>query len=263
MTRRTVFVSYSRKDSSQVEKAVELLEAGGADVFRDLDDIQYGDRWEDVIRNKLSEAERVLVFWSTHAQLSEWVEREWTIAIAMQKRVVPILLDQTPLPVELGQFHALGNFMLPGAKANDPATQVKRQPAYLSWGLFTGGLVLLALFSFSVLKNQETALTTLPQAPSSTLSETQPSIGTDTDSTASASPNSHYPPTYPSVTAPEPAVIIEPEPELSADYRTYLLGLSVFLVLLAIIGYLVWKRRQQHSNTLQAGEKLVQAIFQE
>ena len=75
MSRRTVFVSYSRKDSTQVAKAVELLEAGGADVFRDLDDIQYGDRWEDVIRTKLAEAERVLVFWSTNAQLSEWVER--------------------------------------------------------------------------------------------------------------------------------------------------------------------------------------------
>ena len=108
---RTVFVSYSRKDSDRIQQAVALLEAGGAQVFRDIDDIKFGDDWEEVITRTLQECERVMIFWSANAKASEWVGREYTIALTQQKRMVPVLLDSTPLPPELSRYHALTNFM--------------------------------------------------------------------------------------------------------------------------------------------------------
>jgi len=38
--------------------------------------------------------------------MSEWVEREYKMAIAASKRIVPICLDDTPMPSELSKFHA-------------------------------------------------------------------------------------------------------------------------------------------------------------
>lgn len=267
MNRRTVFVSYSRKDSTQVAKAVELLEAGGADVFRDLDDIQYGDRWEDVIRTKLAEAERVLVFWSMHAQLSEWVEREWMVAISMQKRVVPILLDQTPLPPELGQFHALTNFILPNADSS-----VKSQSAAFTerakWRFYwlSGGLaglaILVSVISFTTLNQDKTQVP--PEIVALEPSGTELKTPEDLSSASATEPTAtggDYPSAVVPITKPQ-APILAPEPEFKDESRDYLAGLSVFLAFFAIIAYLVWKRRQQR-NKLQAGEKLVQAIFQE
>ncbi|MEZ5480275.1 MAG: toll/interleukin-1 receptor domain-containing protein [Thiolinea sp.] len=154
---RTVFVSYSRLDSERVQHAVALLEAGGAEVFRDIDDIQFGDQWEQVIRAKLKECERVMVFWSRHAQGSEWVGKEYLLALSMGKRLVPVLLDGTPLPPELGKFHALTNFM---------------PPARASWlrygGWILGGLALLALVASLLLPTfqvQKSAPDSMAQAP--------------------------------------------------------------------------------------------------
>lgn len=266
MSRRTVFVSYSRKDSTQVAKAVELLEAGGADVFRDLDDIQYGDRWEDVIRTKLAEAERVLVFWSMNAQISEWVEREWMVAISMQKRVVPILLDQTPLPPELGQFHALTNFILPNADS------VKAQPSalpdqtkgrsYWLWGGLAGLVMLGAAISFTTLNQHKMQVPPeiVALEPSGTELKTPEDLSI-ASAPKPAATGSEYPSTVAPMTKPQ-APILAPEPEFKNESRNYLAVLSAFLAFFAIIAYLVWKRRQRY-NQLQAGEKLVQAIFQE
>lgn len=271
MNRRTVFVSYSRKDSSQVEKAVELLEAGGADVFRDLDDIQYGDRWEDVIRTKLAEAERVLVFWSTHAQLSEWVSREWTIAISMQKRVVPILLDQTPLPRELGQFHALTNFILPNTEIKAQAVSNPVKPkTYWLWGGLIGLVILVAVVSFSSFRLQPVSIPPEVVAVKPNDTELHPPnhLGQEQGANNLPSDSSTEPITsgsgYPSTATPmaKPQLPLAPEPEFKDETRNYLAVLSVFLVLFVLIGYLIWKRRQQQ-NKLQAGEKFVQEIFQE
>lgn len=268
MMRRTVFVSYSRKDSPQVEKAVELLEAGGADIFRDIDDIQYGDRWETVIREKLAEAERVLVFWSSNAQLSEWVNREWSIAIAMQKRVVPILLDPTPLPLELGQFHALTNFML-----SPPATAAAKSPkAYLTWSLLgVGGLGLAAVIGWMSLNlSQQSAEVSLEP----NIAEQVTDSASHTDATSSTNATSHTDALtrpdnqtgssgqdlVPSITAPATGAASESQAQESAHYLVWLAGL---LVLFTLIVYRVWQARQRRQLQLQAGEQLIKDIFQE
>jgi len=46
----------------------------------------------------------VVVFWCRHAEASEEVENEITAAITQKKDILPLLLDETPLPSRLAEF---------------------------------------------------------------------------------------------------------------------------------------------------------------
>jgi TIR domain len=120
MASRSVFISYSRADSADVHDAVELLRAGGVKVFLDVADIDFGERWKDVLFKALNRCERVMVFWSQAAAASEWVGREWRYAIELGKKIVPTLLDLTPLPAELAEYQAIKR-LRPAAKAANSA----------------------------------------------------------------------------------------------------------------------------------------------
>jgi len=107
MARRSVFISYARQDRDDVEASAELLRAGGVRVFIDVLDIEFGERWQDALRLALEKCERVMVFWSIAARASRWVDAEWRYAMSLGKKIVPTLLDDTPLPEELGALQAL------------------------------------------------------------------------------------------------------------------------------------------------------------
>lgn len=130
MARRSVFISYAHADRPDVEESADLLRAGGVTVFIDVRDIDYGERWKDVLQKALDKCERVMVFWSLAAQASEWVEREWRYALALGKRIVPTLLDRTPLPAELAEFQAVRRFREAGAveARSDWASERPRAP---------------------------------------------------------------------------------------------------------------------------------------
>ena len=261
-TVHTVFVSYSRKDSARVQQAVELLEAGGAEVFRDIDDIQFGDRWEDVIKAKLAEAERVLIFWSQHALRSEWVGREWSIALAMDKRLVPVLLDDTPMPPELSQFHALTNF------AGQPGSNGRRTGLLVGGGgLLLAGAVLILLPTFRqpsmpqppsvqppVISQQP--VPDLPESRSDsahTYNPSQPPVD-DTDSLGSREQPWPVSPVHPpKATAPQ-----APQQQ---DHGMAIAGWLAGGLLLTLLA--TWWLRQRGQQKRAAGEQLVQMVFEE
>lgn len=99
-----VFVSYSRTDASLVAPVVKLLRANKSLVFQDIDSIQPGKKWRSEIAKGLAESDLVVVFWCDHASRSDEVCEEWRTAIEQEKDVLPLLLDATPLPPELGDF---------------------------------------------------------------------------------------------------------------------------------------------------------------
>ena len=45
-----------------------------------------------------------MVFWCSHSRSSEEVRKEYTAAIEQQKEVLPLLIDDTPLPAELAEY---------------------------------------------------------------------------------------------------------------------------------------------------------------
>jgi hypothetical protein len=128
-----VFVSYSHTDASLVAPVVRLLRVNKSLVFQDADGIAPGTRWRDEIGKALSESNLVVVFWCAHAVRSNEVTSEWRAAIEQGKDLLPLLLDRTPLPSELGAFqwidfrgtvganhgeiHAFDDVVRPGATA--------------------------------------------------------------------------------------------------------------------------------------------------
>lgn len=99
-----VFVSYSHVDASLVAPVVKLLRVNKSLVFQDIDDIQPGKRWRSEIARGLAGCHLVVVFWCDHASQSDEMSKEWKAAIEQEKDLLPLLLDATPLPPELGEF---------------------------------------------------------------------------------------------------------------------------------------------------------------
>jgi TIR domain len=99
-----VFVSYSHADAPLVAPVVSLLRVNKSLVFQDTDRIPPGKRWRDEIAKALAESNLVVVFWCHHASRSNEVSTEWRAAIEQDKDLLPLLLDATPLPSELGNF---------------------------------------------------------------------------------------------------------------------------------------------------------------
>ena len=126
-----VFISYSRVNGDVVTIAAKLLRAGGATVFQDVVDIEYGSDWQEALAKAIRQCERVLVFWSLAASTSEWVEREWRMALRAGKRIVPMLLDKTPLPAELSRFNGMPELMQLLMLVKQPQAAASPRPSAL------------------------------------------------------------------------------------------------------------------------------------
>lgn len=154
----SVFISYASHDREIVSAAARLLRAGGATVFQDVADIEFGTRWKEALNAALAQCERVMVFWSAAAAKSEWVEKEWRCALEAKKRIVPMMLDDTPLPPPLGEFHGVPDMidmlraaMPMPAYAEAPDGEMRRRqvtqplPASAARGPLLAGLASIAI----------------------------------------------------------------------------------------------------------------------
>lgn len=114
---KSIFISYSHIDATIVDPIVKLLSINNAFVFKDKNSIQLGKKWKNEIENGLNEANLVLVFWSKHSSSSTEVKDEWIEAINKEKDIMPLLLDDTPLPKELAEYQGI-NFQELTNKSN-------------------------------------------------------------------------------------------------------------------------------------------------
>jgi len=99
-----IFVSYSHKDAAVVKPIVQLQRATGSAVFRDAENIPAGKKWRATIKAAIESCRLVWVFWCTHASNSKEVRVEYKMGIDLEKDVVPVLMDATPLPPALSEF---------------------------------------------------------------------------------------------------------------------------------------------------------------
>jgi len=96
---------YARADAAQTERAVRLLRATGP-VWHDRD-LAPGEPWRLTIADRICQADQVLVLWSERAAASPEVAAEWRLAAACGRVLVPVMLDSTPMPAELGARQAV------------------------------------------------------------------------------------------------------------------------------------------------------------
>ena len=103
----SAFVSYSHEDGSLVGPIVALLRASSVLVFRDVDSIVPGKRWRRAIDDAIGQSTVLVLFWCRHTRQSIEVTKEYEAAIAQGKDVLPLLLDDTPLPEARRAFQYL------------------------------------------------------------------------------------------------------------------------------------------------------------
>ena len=89
-----IFVSYSREDKNEVFPFVkQISDAVKTECWIDLEGIESGEQFENVIINAINECKIVLFMLSDSSLKSEWTKREVYYAEGEGKRIVPILVE--------------------------------------------------------------------------------------------------------------------------------------------------------------------------
>jgi tetratricopeptide (TPR) repeat protein len=104
------FLSHSSKNKTIVSSIADSI--GRANCWLDEWDLYKGDELFSQIDQAIATVEVFVIFWSQHASKSPWVAEELAQAryrklVAGDVRVIPVLLDDTPLPVWLKRLVAV------------------------------------------------------------------------------------------------------------------------------------------------------------
>jgi hypothetical protein len=88
------FISYSRRDSEQVERLVADLKAAGIPVWIDRTGLKAGTQdWEDAIRTAIAGARGLLFMASEQARTSDYVHSELELARARRITIIPVWIS--------------------------------------------------------------------------------------------------------------------------------------------------------------------------
>jgi len=99
-----IFISYAREDETRIQPLVSALENQGWSVFWDRC-IPAGQTWRSYIGKALSDASCIIVIWSCHSIVSNWVSEE--AEEGKQRGVlVPVLLDAIEPPIGFRSIQA-------------------------------------------------------------------------------------------------------------------------------------------------------------
>src|SRR5215207_1508317 len=100
-----VFISYSRKDMNFVRKLAGDLEKAGYDVWWDLTDLRGGDDWVRVIPAAIESSQHFIIVLSPNSIESEWVRKEYTQALSLRKKVIPLMFEACKVPFALNTIN--------------------------------------------------------------------------------------------------------------------------------------------------------------
>ena len=105
---RKAFASYASEDREAVLGRVQGMEAAwkGLDVFVDVMSLRSGQNWEPELVKHIADADVFYLFWCHHAKASEWVSKEWHLALQARGLdfIDPVPLEsptEAPPPQEL------------------------------------------------------------------------------------------------------------------------------------------------------------------
>ncbi|MCP4560320.1 MAG: toll/interleukin-1 receptor domain-containing protein [Bosea sp.] len=104
-----IFLSHNSADKVLVRTLAMLLAGEGLNLFFDEWDIRLGDPLIGSIERGLQEADVFIIVWSEAARRSNWVDVELQTFMRRRidnqaLRIVPLMLDATPLPALLSNF---------------------------------------------------------------------------------------------------------------------------------------------------------------
>ena len=110
-TMNEIFISYARENRDFAAKLEDRLRAAGAGVWRDENEVRFGDDWLAVPRKAIIDASSVVFLISKHSVTSEPCRKELEYAVEYQKRIITVLLgedsDLEGLPKHLGHVRQI------------------------------------------------------------------------------------------------------------------------------------------------------------
>jgi hypothetical protein len=109
---RTAFASYASKDREEVFHRIQGMKSivPPVDIFLDQLSLRSGQNWRAKLEEHVPTKDVFYLFWSEAAARSEWVEREWRLALDRRglEYINPVPLeepDRVPPPKELAALH--------------------------------------------------------------------------------------------------------------------------------------------------------------
>lgn len=100
-----IFVSYSRKDMDFARKLARDLEKAGYNVWWDITDLRGGDDWVRTIPAAIADSKYIIVVITPNSVESEWVRKEYTQALSLRKKIIPIMLVPIAVPFALNTIN--------------------------------------------------------------------------------------------------------------------------------------------------------------
>ncbi len=91
-----VFISYSRKDIAFARLLYEGLNQAGVETWIDWARIPVGEKWWNEISTAISQSDIFLFIISGHSTGSEVCKKEVDLALSHNKRIIPVIVDETP-----------------------------------------------------------------------------------------------------------------------------------------------------------------------
>ena len=86
---KEIFISYSRKDFAKVKPIKDAIDKElGIECWMDLDGIESGQQFEDVIISAINQHDTILFMLSPNSMKSEWALDELDFAKRKNKRIV-------------------------------------------------------------------------------------------------------------------------------------------------------------------------------
>lgn len=99
-----IFISYSRVNKDFAVDLAKELKSSGFSVWLDVMDISTGARWDDEVEKALATCGIFMVILTPTSVASENVKDEIGYAIDHGKRIVPVLLESSAIPLRLRRF---------------------------------------------------------------------------------------------------------------------------------------------------------------
>ena len=101
-----LFISYAHKDKEVIANIVNELNSV-YEVWIDVDDICIGSKWNNEIIKAIKCCNYFIIFVSNNSLNSKYCNEELDLAIKLNKKVIPILIEELVLPKHLNELQCI------------------------------------------------------------------------------------------------------------------------------------------------------------
>src|SRR5919199_577109 len=91
-----VFISYSERDRETMEKIRNSLRRESLTVWTNTTDVQTGEDFQSAIDRGIEQTDNLVYLLSPDSVESEYVRKEIEYAVSLHKRIIPVLVRETP-----------------------------------------------------------------------------------------------------------------------------------------------------------------------